>query len=182
MAVALGALAACASDVTVTKSVAPNYQPEELLIVATGDNELRTVIIGNPFDMPQDAFNSAVLASMAGRNFGPRLNLSLNPRQEDARNRHVVLAFNMTERGRESALCARTPVSPPAARPAGDSVTVTGVFCTARNLFLTRATATTDGVGGIDSDQFQRLMTQLTIALFPSENPNRRHGGGRRRP
>jgi len=177
MAMALSALAACASDVTVTNTIAVNYLPEDLYVIAGGRNELRTVIIGNPFGMPQAAFNRAVLASMAGRNFGPRLNLSLNPRQEDRRMRHVVLAFNLANRGSASALCARTPDSPPAARPAGDSVTVTGVFCTSQNRFLTRATATTGGVTGIDSDQFQRLMTQLTVALFPSDNPNRRRGG-----
>lgn len=167
MVVALTALAACASDVTVTNTVTPNYLPEEVLIVATGDNELRTVIIGNPFDMQQEAFNAALLASMAGRNFGPPLNLSTNPRQEDSRKRHVVLAFNMTERGRESALCAGSANTATAQQTDG-RVTVTGVFCTAGNVLLTRATARADDVAGIDSDQFRRLITQFKIALFPT--------------
>ena len=180
-AVALSALAACASDVTVNNTIAAGFLPEELPLIATGNNELRTVIIGNPFGMPQEAFNTAVLASMAGRNFGQRLNLSTNPRQEDRRNRHVVLAFNVATPGGQSALCGGAANTAEAPQTAG-RVTVTGVYCTASNRFFTRATARTDDVTGVGSDQFRRLMTQFTVALFPSENPNRRQGGRRRRP
>ena len=172
-ATAMVALAACAGAVTVTghKNVAANYAPEELYVVATGDNELRTVIIGNPFDMPKDAFETAVLATMEGRNFGPRLNLSTDPKQEDVRKRHVVLAFNLANRGNANSLCAGS-ANATKVQPTGARFTVTGVYC-AGNLPLTQATARADPVTGINSEQFRSLMTQLAIALFPAESRNR---------
>ncbi len=172
-ATAMVALAACAGAVTVTNhnNVAASYAPEELYVVATGDNELRTVIIGNPFDMPKVAFETAVLATMEGRNFGPRLNLSTDPKQEDARKRHVVLAFDLANRGNASSLCAGS-ANATKVQPTGAKLTVTGVYC-AGNLPLTQATARAGQVTGINSERFRSLMTQLAIALFPTESRKR---------
>ena len=172
-ATAVVALAACTVAVTVTghKNISSNYLPEELYVVATGDNELRTVIIGDPFDMPKVAFETAVLATIEGRNFGPRLNLSTDPKQEDARQRHVVLAFNLANRGNANSLCAGS-ANATKVQQAGARLTVTGVYC-AGDLYLTQAMARADHITGIDSEQFRNLMTQLAIALFPTESRNR---------
>ena len=178
---ALVALAACAGAVIVTgdRDIAAGYLPEELYVVATGKNELRTVIIGNPFDMPKSAFDAAVLASMKGRNFGPRLNLSTDPRQEDGRKRKVVIGFDLATRGNLNALCSGSADTTKLQQTAG-KLAVTGVYCTGNNRYLIRATARADGVNGIDSEQFRKLMTQLAIALFPADNPKRRPSGRRR--
>jgi hypothetical protein len=109
-AAAVVALTACSGGVTVRghKDVSANFLPIELYVVATGDNELRTIIIGNPFNLPKAEFETAVLASMAGRNFGPRLNLSTNPKQEDARKRRVVIA-SILPAALPATCCARSP-------------------------------------------------------------------------
>ena len=100
-------LAACAGGVTVSReNVAHSYLPEELYVVATGGNELRIVIVGDPFDMPKDTFEKVVLASLERQNFGPPLNLSTDPEREDARKRQVVLAFNLTSIKQADSLCA----------------------------------------------------------------------------
>jgi hypothetical protein len=86
-AAAMLTLAACSGAVTVTghKNISGAYRPGELYVVATGDNELRTIIVGNPFDLPKAEFDKAVLATLKGRNIGPTLNLSTSQR----RNRFV---------------------------------------------------------------------------------------------
>ena len=175
-AVAAVTLAACVGGVAVTRNnVALNYLPEELYVVATGENELRTVVIGKPFDIPKDAFEAAVLASLEGQNFGPRLNLSIDPKREDARKRHVVLAFNLTNISQADDLCTDAADTARVA-DTGGRLTVTGIYC-AGGYHLTQATAKSNGVPGTDSEQFRKLMTQLAIALFPDENPHRQLEG-----
>ena len=169
-------LAACAGGVTVSHdSVTASYEPEELYIVGTGENELKTVIVGDPFGTPKDAFQTAVLASLEGRNFGPRLNLSTEPKIVDVRTRHVVLAFNPTKIGRADNLCSGAADTSKVA-DTGGRLTVTAVYCSTDH-YLTQATAQSDGVTGTDTEQFRKLMTQLAIALFPDENPHRRYDG-----
>ncbi len=171
-------LAACAGNQTVSRvDISFGYLPEELYVVATGKNELRTIIVGDPFDMPKDQFDRAVLASLKGQNFGPPLNLSTDPKQEDARKRRVVLAFNLANIQQAKSLCSGTAET---AKPAdtGGVLTVTGVYCYGGGgNFLTTATARASGVTGPDTEQFRGLMTQLAIALFPDDNPNRRGDG-----
>ena len=169
-------LAACAGGTTVSRvHIAQSYLPEELYVVATGKNELRTVIVGEPFDMSKDAFEKVVLASLERQNFGPPLNLSTDPEREDARKRQVVIAFNLTNIKQADTLCSGSAET---AKPTdtGGRLTVTGVYC-AGGHYLTQATARSDGVPRPDSEQFRRLMTQLAIALFPAENPHRRLDG-----
>ena len=171
-AFAVVSLAACAGGTTVSRvHIAQSYLPIELYVVATGENELRTIIVGDPFDMPKDAFERAVLASLERQNFGPPLNLSTNPEREDARKRQVVIAFNLTNIKHADTLCSGSAET---AKPAdtGGALTVTGVYCGGGGHYLTQATARSDGVPGPGSEQFRRLMSQLAIALFPSENPH----------
>jgi hypothetical protein len=169
-------LAACAGGVTVSReNVAQGYEPEELYIVGTGENEIKTFIVGDPFGVPKEAFQAAVIASLEGRNFGPRLNLSINPKIVDVRKRHVVLAFNMTDISQADDLCSGAAETATAA-DTGGSLTVTGVYCSTDH-YLTQATARSNGVTGTNTEQFRQLMTQLAIALFPDENPHRRLDG-----
>lgn len=172
-AAAMLTLAACAGVVTVTghKNISGAYRPGELYVVATGDNELRTIIVGNPFDLPQADFDKAVLAALKGRNIGPTLNLSTNPKQEDQRKRHVLLVFNIAGPSDETDLCRATNDPAIADQPDGN-LSVTAVYC-AGNLPLTQATARAGQVTGIDSDQFRSLLSQTALALFPATN--RRH-------
>ena len=161
-----------AGGVTVSReNIAYSYLPEELYVVATGANELRTIIVDDPFDMSKDDFEKMVLASLERQNFGPPLNLSTDPEREDARKRRVVIAFNLTHIKQADTLCSGSAET---AKPAdtGGRLTVTGVYC-AGDHYLTQATARSDGVTGPNSEQFRAIMSQLAIALFPDENPHR---------
>ncbi len=145
-ALAAMTLAACAGGVTVSREdVARGYLPEELYVVATGKNELRTVIVGDPFGMPKDAFEKVVLASLERQNFGPPLNLSTDPQREDARKRQVVLAFNLTSIKQADSLCSGTAETAKLA-DTGGALTVTGVYCIGGGGgYLTQATARSVG-------------------------------------
>jgi hypothetical protein len=175
-AAAMLTLAACSGAVTVTghKNISGAYRPGELYVVATGDNELRTIIVGNPFDLPKAEFDKAVLATLKGRNIGPTLNLSTNPKQEDPRKRHVLLVFNIAGPRDATDLCRATSDPAIADRPDGN-LSVTAVYC-AGDLPLTQAAARAGQVSGVDSDRFRTLLSQTALALFPATN--RRHRPG----
>ena len=174
-AIAAVSLAACAGGKTVSRvDIAHRYLPEELYVVATSNNELQTIVVGEPFDMPKDEFDQAVLASMARQNFGPQLNLSTDPKQEDGRKRQVVLVFNLTGIVQTDSLCSGTTET---AKPADGALTVTGVYCDGGGRFLTTATTRADGVTAANTEQFRRMMSQLAISLFPDDNPHRRGEG-----
>ena len=169
-AIAAMSLAACAGGVNVShKNVAHSYEAKALQAVATGDNELRTVIVGDPFGTPKDAFDKAVLASLQDRSVKPRLNLSTDPKREDARKHHLVLAFNPTNKSQADALCSGRVDSAKVA-DTGGRLTVAGAYCVG-DKFLTQAAARSDDVTGTESKKFQSLMAQLAKALFPAENP-----------
>ena len=166
-------LAACANGMTVSRvDIAYSYLPTELYVVATGKNELRTIIVGNPFDMPKTEFERTVLESLRGQNFGPPLNLSTEPEQEDARKRQVVIAFNLTHIKQVDTLCTGSAETAKLA-DTGARLAVTGTYCDGGGHYLTQATVRSDAVAGTGSEQFRRMMTQLAIALFPPENPRR---------
>lgn len=175
-AVALIALTGCTGGVIVTgqKNISASYEPSELYVVATGGNQLRTVVVGSPFGQPQAEFDAAVLAALEGRNIGPTLNLSTDPTQEDPRQRRVVLAFNLARGADGDDLCARTdnlPLDPPST----DTLSVTGAYC-ADDLPLTQATARAGQVTAADGEPFRALMSQLALALFPPNNRRDRRG------
>ncbi len=170
-------LAACAGGTTVSRvNIAHSYLPDELYVVATGENELRTVVVGDPFGMPKDAFAKLVLASLERQNFGPPLNLSTDPQREDARKRQVVLAFNLTSIKQADSLCSGVAETAKST-DTGGALTVTGVYCIGGGGYLTQATARSDKVTGADSEQFRKVMSQLAIALFPDVNPHLRPDG-----
>ena len=124
--------------------------------------------------MPKNEFDQVVLASMERQNFGPPLNLSTNPEQEDGRKRQVVLVFNLTGIVQTNSLCSGTAET---AKPADGALTLTGVYCDGGGRFLTTAATRADGVTGPNTEQFRRMMRQLAIALFPDENPHRQDDG-----
>lgn len=169
-AVVAVSLAACAGGVNVShKNVAHSYEPKALQAVAGGNNELKTIIVGDPFGMPKDAFDKAVLASLEAPDVKPRLNLSTNPNREDARKHHLVLAFNPTNKSQADALCSGR-VDTAKVADTGGRLTVAGAYCSGAK-FLTQAAARSEGVTGPDSENFQNLMKQLAKNLFPQENP-----------
>lgn len=175
-AAAVVTLASCTGAVTVSghKSISGHYQPTELYVVATGANELRTIIVGNPFNLPQADFDKAVLTTLKGRNIGPTLNLATNPKREDSRKRHVLIVFNIAGYGDADDLCRGT-TDPATTDRTDGTMSVTAVYC-AGDLPLTQATARAGQVTGTDSDQFRNVLSQLAFALFPAVNQRDRQG------
>ncbi len=166
----LGILAACAQSGVLVSRVDYANQYEPLEISAAGN--LPVTVIGNPFDAPQADVQRSVVESMQGRTFGVPVNFSVAPNERDPDQRfHVVVAFTNVSGGDPAALC-KSGDSFESNATGGGVTTLMGAFCS-NDSYLSHAIARRGGVDGPRSELLDSLVAQLTLSLFPDENPNR---------
>lgn len=174
----LATLAACSQfGVTVSRvDYANQYEPLEISAAGGGDRQLKVVVLGNPFDVPQNELDNAVINSMQGRTFGVPVNFAAEPTNTDpSRNYRVVVAFNPDGVRDPGQLCKVGTDLKSTASPGG-VLTLMGAFCSTDS-YLSHAMARSSDVDGVNSDTFDGLVAQLTLSLFPDENPNRQVDG-----
>ncbi len=100
-------LAGCAGVTTSFADITRQYRPAELGFDAGSDDTFRVVVIGNPFDVSKETFETAIVTEMTGSTLGgPRLAFSTAPDEADRRNHRVVLVFDPPEKGSYSGLSA----------------------------------------------------------------------------
>jgi hypothetical protein len=171
--IVLGALAACAQfGVTVTRvDYAHQYAPLEVSAAGGGDRQLQVLVMGNPFDVPQADLERATIKSMQWRTFGVPVNFAITPTNTDPnRDFRVVVAFNPEGIGDPGKLCEAEGNLKSNTNDAGIT-TLMGAFCTSDS-YLSHAIARAPDIEGINSATFDSLVAQLTLSLFPDENPH----------
>lgn len=174
----IGALTACAQfGVTVTRvDYAHQYEPLEVSAAGGGDRQLQVVVMGNPFDVPKADLEQAMIQSMQGRTFGVPVNFAIRPTNTDPdRDFRVIVAFNPDGIRDPGKLCEADGEVASVADNDG-IVTLMGAFCSTDS-YLSHAIARAPDVAGIDAENFDTLVSQLTLSLFPDENPHRKVDG-----
>lgn len=147
----------------------PSYRPTELGYAARS-GRIETRIAGNPFPVPQAAFERAVTEAMAGAHFGPRVAFLSSPAASHPY--HVAMIFNGPAGASGAALCGmRHGAVPPA--PEAGRVRLLAAFCRGGTA-LTQLSAAAEDVRGLEDPAFRRLVRQATLRLFPPDNPERR--------
>lgn len=166
--VAAGVLAGCSSGVTtVGPSVSERYTPRALT-EANSEGDLYTVIIGNPFDVPQATLNARVTSVLAESHFGPDVVFETREPDEPRGYRLVVL-FNAARAVNRHGLCTRDADAEIETRKGGP-VDVIAVFCLNKR-YLTAVNGHARGVRGIEDHRFRELMAQVGLSLFPPQDP-----------
>lgn len=175
----LATLAACAQFGVVVSRVdyANQYEPLEITAAGGGDRQLKVVVLGNPFDVSQAELETSVINSMQGRTSGVPVNFAAVPTNADpSRDFRVVLAFNPEGIRDPAKLCAvSTDLNDTASN--GGVLTLMGAFCSTDS-YLSHAIARSSDVSGVNSEKLDGLVAQLTLSLFPDDNPNRQEDGG----
>lgn len=174
----LTALSACAQlGVTVSRvDYAHQYEPLEASAAGGGERQMKVVVMGNPFEIPQTELERGVVKSMQGRTFGVPVNFATNPTNTDPdRDFRVVVAFNPEGIRDPGKLCTADGNLTSAATEKGLLI-VMGAFCSTDS-HLSHAMARAYDVDGINSRTFDSLVAQLTLSLFPDENPHRKYDG-----
>jgi hypothetical protein len=126
------------------------------------------IIRNNPF--PEDRDNRGVVAAMQARNYGPRMYFDQVRRPEDRYGYKVILDF-AGERPGYVMQCAAAP-APPAATPTNGRISVLASFCVG-DLLLTDALGSISGATGPDDPRFQRLISDVMVALTLPYEPLR---------
>lgn len=164
----LAALAGCDGVSTISSSYYNSTYSPSHVDLAAANNPSQAIVRGNPFANDRD--NSAVIAAMQGRNFGPKMYFSPTPRAGDKYGYKVILSFG--EKISRNYQCGPDGVAGIPA-PAG-TVSLVGTFCIG-DIVLTDAVGTVSGVTGPDDPRFRRLIGDVMVALTPPYDPNRGH-------
>lgn len=143
----------------------------DMLNYAASRGGMLTEVVGNPFQAPKHEIDQTVTASMAKSHFGPDLPFVTSVPAENTSPYRVVMLFNPAPNARADSICENS-AQPTAAQPG--EVSVMAAFCSSDD----RVTSTVGSVSGVTSPKdpaFQNLVRQVTIALFPPKNPDRRN-------
>lgn len=164
-AAGLAMAAATASAAVIThEEVHIRYTWEEFFAAADG-KEFLVQIRGNPFAMPQEAFEKALLAKLQARSVGPKTTWTTTPGETPpAKAYRLVLVFGAgSQLG--STLCEELDSIKPPPTAVPGSVNVAAAYCRSYQP-MTEAFARTDA-GQPDDRAFERLVSELMAVLFP---------------
>ncbi len=180
------ALSGCAREADVYAIVQDRaYSPSEFKHAAA-NKAFRTVIAGNPFKSAQTrAVHDGVLAAMQTANwwqplpFTPKTVFTETPKGLHNARYHVVVALNPDEgKNWYSAPCAGQG-KPPTLR-ATEEIKVRMIFCR-DTAPLSISHGTLPGPATPDETRYKRMITRLTMELFPQRRDDHNCIGSRRK-
>ncbi len=144
------------------------YSPTYFNYIAA-PGEVRTVILGLPFKMPEAAFAERVTGHMYGRpSWGPPARYTTTPSEAAKTAFYVVLVFNPPIGYDGYDACAERDEG---GGPAGGEIHVVAAFCSTVHM-LSEVRAAGGGIGGPDDRRFVNLVHDVMFELFPSRPPN----------
>jgi hypothetical protein len=142
---------------------------------------MRTVVTGDPFGVGRERFDEAVTEAMYGHHFGPAMEFVTDPTEDLNRHYKVVMMFDAPLSTGGRAVCNVSPTVQPAsattaAAPTADQpVRVVAAFCR-DNLPLTELAGVMARTG-VEDPAFHRFVGQMTMQLFPANNPEAHRDG-----
>jgi hypothetical protein len=170
VAVAGSACAGFGSDRINYINVDTSYSPNEF-VYASSPGEIRTVVLGNPYDVADDRFRDIVTRSMYGHHFGRATNFTTAPSEKAMHNYKVVILFDAPPTVGGPAACVKEPGHEFETAPAKAETTkinVIAAFCSS-NEPLTYLAAVADRGPGPDQS-FEAFIGEITLELFPPIN------------
>lgn len=174
-AVGLVMLAGCAGQSTIYNTMISSAYRPYLYGYGAGRRDLTTVIVGNPFDIDQEEFDSKVVTMLnESPTFLQPTNFTTTPGPSARREFEAVILFN-----RAIVLPNRvcwTPDQVPVAE-LGSTMRLSATFC--QGGYLSTVTGELENVTGIDDPRLRELIRQMVPLLFPPIDPTQEHEGMR---
>ena len=169
---AAAAVSACAGG-TVTYGVYHGNFDPSMLNYAAGKGGIYTELVGNPFDAPGTEVAEVVTSTMFSSHFGAQVDF-LTERPADSTSPYMVkMLFNPAPGVSAANLCEDSN-QPSQAVPG--KLRVMAAFC-ASGYRETSVVGAIHGTTSPDDPAFRQLIRQLTVQLFPPNNPDVNGGG-----
>jgi hypothetical protein len=172
--VALAAMlltASCAGTPIINNSdISPGYRPGEY---RAGGPEMTVIVRGNPFALPQGAFDAAVVDAIQGVATGAVVHFV--PGEVPLSTYRIVMVFDPAGNASGPVLCRRPgpppmPTAAPAGVPVPARISLVAALCRA-DQEMTLASGSVGVAGGPQGDEFRGGLVQFGRALFPFFNP-----------
>ena len=152
-----------------------SYTPIQDIALAGGSGQLLTQILGNPFNVSQEAFDKGVTDAMYGAHFGPPTHFTTEPIGSFKRIFYVRLGFGGENALSINTICTVPPAAPRTNPGANGSVSLSAAFCQSGEP-LSYLEAGGSGFTGPTDPRFVAFMQQVTFNLFPPQNSTLRKG------
>ena len=170
-------LAACSADtVKVQPTYVGSYDPG-MLQYAVSKGAILTEVVGNPFDVPQEEVDAAVIRSMTGATFGRMARFTTKVSPDNNSPYRVVVLLDPAPRAQANRLCSN-PNQPTAAST--DRIRAMAAFCSS-DREITSISGSTAKAQETGDPAFSELIQRMTMDLFPIQDPGINHEGRRRR-
>ena len=166
LALAAAAVAGCSTEISrgnIERAGIPtNFS------YAASRGEMWTVVIGNPFRVPDPILESAVVGAMQGNYYGPRTQFTTRPSPAADPNYRIVVDFAYPPVTLPDAVCnAMVPQS--AGYPVGGRVEMLVAFCIGQSLqSWVRMSAV---AAGPEDPAFRRMIANAMVQLIPPYDP-----------
>lgn len=166
-------LAGCAGQPVVHSAYLADDYETEVLSYAAKQGGMLTEITGNPFAGDGAALSREVTGAFEAAHFGADLPFFTEVPEGYRSPYKVVVLFNPAPGVGAPAVCAGSdrPVLPPDGR-----ITVLAVFCSAEQR-VNSAYGSLRGATGPDDPAFGQLMRQISLQIFPPQEPRERRDG-----
>ena len=170
-------LAACTNAVLVLDSAGPRHSYYDGdFEYATRNGAIVTEVVGNPFAMPKDRFDTEVRRLMYGQNEGLPVSFVERPASGKTDPAYkVVVAFNALPRVSGFELCEKGHLTP--IRTGAGELEMTIAFCIGDSL-KSDAMGYTSTVASPESPRFVELVHEVTLSLIPRQDNEEVGEGG----
>ncbi len=148
------------------------YTPD-ILNYSAAKGGMLVEVIGNPFARPKATLDAAVTETAAKSHFGQKVPFFTQAPENYTSPYRVVFAMNPVRGTSAHGLCAGTTET--RARLPRESDRVQAALC-AREVVITSVKGSVAGPLGPRDPAFLSLISQITLALFPANSPERRGG------
>lgn len=169
---ALLTTAGCADAVRSINSQDVNFRTGVLstFTYAAAPGEMRTVIVGNPFEIPQADLDRIVTSAMDGNHYGPPTTFTTQPGEAARPSYRIVMMFDPPEDMSREQICA--PASQLKPQPGGERLGLLSGFC-ARNDLMSWVAASISRPSSADDPTFRDMIVTGMFNLIPSRDRER---------
>ena len=136
---------------------------------AGAERDFTTVIVGNPFSVPNETVERLVTDAMQDRHFGASTHFTTNPSDNARRMFRVVMMFDPPEALAGGALCGDVADLPRASRADGRLRLLTA-FC-ADDYLESEVAASMPRVGSPDAPAFGGMIGAVMRDILPTRDP-----------